>query len=47
MQKNYDAPPTEVEAKRRYSPVPFIGVTIQVKAGNPQREKICTSFVGR
>lgn len=47
MQKNYDAPPAEVEAKRRYSPAPFVGVTVQIKAGNPDREKICTSFVER
>ena len=47
MQKNYDAPPAEVEAKRRYSPAPFVGVTIQIKAGNPQRDKICTSFIER
>lgn len=47
MQKNYDATPGEVEAKRRYSPAPFIGVTIQVKAGAPKAERICTSFVER
>ncbi len=33
--------------KRRYSPAPFIGVTIQIKAGDPDRERICTSFVER
>lgn len=47
MQKNYDAPPAEVEAKRRYSPAPFIGVTIHTVAGAPRRDRICTSFVER
>jgi IS1 family transposase len=47
MQKNYDAPPSEVEASRRYSPAPFIGVTVKIKAGNPRRDRICTSHVER
>ena len=47
MQKNYDATPGEVEAKRRYSPAPFLGVTVQIKAGAPRRDRICTSFVER
>jgi len=47
MQKNYDAPPAEVEAKRRYSPAPFIGVTIRTMAGAPRRDRICTSHVER
>ena len=47
MQKNYDTPPAEIEAKRRYSPAPFVGITIQVRAGNPIRKRICTSFVER
>jgi IS1 family transposase len=47
MQKNYAATPPEIEAVRRYSPAPFIGVTIIVKAGTPRRDRICTSFVER
>jgi IS1 family transposase len=47
MQKNYDAPKPEIEAKRRYSPAPFVGVTVEVKAGNPREDRICTSFVER
>lgn len=47
MQKNFAAPPGEIEAKRRYSPAPFIGVTIKVKAGAPRADRICTSFVER
>jgi IS1 family transposase len=46
-QKNFAAPQTEVEASRRYSPTPFIGVTKRVKAGNPRRDLICTSHVER
>jgi len=47
MQKNYDAPPAQVEASRRYSPAPFVGVTIRTRAGNPRRDRICTSHVER
>lgn len=47
MQKNYDSTAVEIEAKRRYSPAPFVGVTIQIKAGDPRRDRICTSFVER
>ena len=47
MQKNYDTPPAEIEASRRYSPAPFVGVTIKVKAGAPRRDRICTSHVER
>ena len=47
MQKNYAAPPGEVEASRRYSPAPFIGITLKIKAGSPRRDRISTSFVER
>lgn len=47
MVKNYAETPGQVEASRRYSPAPFIGVRIQVKAGNPRRDRICTSHVER
>jgi IS1 family transposase len=47
MQKNFDAPPAEVEVARRYSPAPFVGVTVTVKAGKPRRDRICTSYVER
>jgi transposase-like protein/IS1 family transposase len=46
-QKNFAAPQTEVEAARRYSPAPFVGITITVKAGHPRRDLICTSHVER
>ena len=45
IQKNYDTPPAEIEASRRYSPAPFVGVTINVKAGAPRRDRICTSHI--
>ena len=47
LQKNYAAPASEVEASRRYSPAPFIGITLKVKAGSPRRDRISTSFVER
>ncbi len=47
MQKIYGAPPAQVEARRRYSPAPFVGVTIHPKACNPRRDRICTSHVER
>jgi len=47
MRKNFATPPGTVEAARRYSPAPFIGVTIKVKAGAPRPDRICTSFVER
>jgi IS1 family transposase len=47
MVKNYDAPQPQVEASRRYSPAPFIGITTTVKAGNPRHDRICTSHVER
>ncbi len=47
MVKKFDTPPGQVEAKRRYSPAPFKGITIKVKAGNPRRDRICTSHVER
>lgn len=47
MQKRYDSTSGEVEAKRRYSPAPFLGVTVFVKAGAPKLERICTSHVER
>jgi hypothetical protein len=36
-----------VEASRRYSPAPFIGISVKIKAGNPRRDRICTSHVER
>jgi hypothetical protein len=47
MQKKFATLPGEVEASRRYSPAPFVGVTIRVKAGAPRRDRICTSHVER
>jgi len=47
MQKNFASPPAEVEASRRYSPAPFIGVTIRTIAGLPRADRICTSHVER
>jgi len=47
MVKHFDTPPGQVEAKRRYSPAPFAGVSIKIKAGNPQPDRICSSHVER
>lgn len=47
MVKQFAETPGQVEASRRYSPAPFIGVRIKVKAGNPRRDRICTSHVER
>ena len=47
MQKNYQAPASQVQASRRYSPAPFIGVTIRTVAGAPRRDRICTSHIER
>jgi hypothetical protein len=47
MQKKDAASPSQVQAARRYSPAPFIGVTVKVKAGAPRRDRISTSFVQR
>lgn len=45
--KQYAATPAEVEASRRYSPAPFVGIKRSIKAGNPRRDRICTSHVER
>ena len=47
MVKQFAETPGLIEAKRRYSPAPFIGVKIRVKAGAPRRDRICTSHVER
>lgn len=47
MVKHFATPLGQVEAKRRYSPAPFLGVSVRVKAGNPRRDRICTSHVER
>jgi IS1 family transposase len=47
MQKNYATPPAEVEASRRYSPVPLVSITREIKAGAPRLDRISTSFVER
>lgn len=47
MQKKFDLPPNFVDAARRYSPAPFCGVRIRVKAGAPRQDRICTSHVER
>jgi hypothetical protein len=47
MVKHFATPPGQVEAKRRYSPAPFVGVSVRVKAGNPRPDRICTSHVER
>jgi transposase-like protein/IS1 family transposase len=45
--KKFATPIGEVEAQRRYSPAPFIGLKRTVKAGNPRHDRICTSHVER
>jgi IS1 family transposase len=47
MVKHFASTPGQVESKRRYSPAPFVGVSVRVKAGNPRRDRICTSHVER
>ncbi len=48
MQKIYDADQTEgKEAKRRYSPPACTGVRVEIVAGVPREDRICTSFVER
>jgi IS1 family transposase len=45
--KQYAKTPGEIEAKRRYSPAPFVGVTTRTIEGSPRRDRICTSHVER
>ena len=47
MVKQFSETPGQVEAKRRYSPAPMIGIRIEVKAGGPREDRICTSHVER
>ena len=47
MVKHFATPLGEVEAARRYSPAPFVGFSVRVKAGNPRPDRICTSHVER
>lgn len=47
MVKQFAPTPGLIEAKRRYSPAPFVGVSIKIKTGNPRRDRICTSHVER
>lgn len=47
MVKHFAETPGQVEAARRYCPAPFVGVTFTVRAGNPRRDRICTSHVER
>lgn len=45
--KHYGTTPGEVEASRRYSPAPFVGIERSIKAGAPRHDRICTSHVER
>lgn len=49
MVKKYgtEVGPGSGESSRRYSPAPFVGVSVQVRAGTPREDRICTSFVER
>jgi transposase-like protein/IS1 family transposase len=47
MQKLFSVPVNFVDAARRYSPAPFKGIRVRVKAGDPRRDRICTSHVER
>jgi hypothetical protein len=47
MQKIYGPEIPAKDSNRKYSPAPFVGVTIKTKAGAPKRKHICTSFVER
>lgn len=47
LQKIYEDPEREREAARRYSPTRVVGVEREVVFGNPEADKISTSFVER
>lgn len=47
MQKKYATTPGVVQAARRYSPAPYVGVTIETIAGAPRADRVCTSHVER
>jgi hypothetical protein len=47
MVKHFATSLEQVEANRRYSPAPFVGVSVRVKAGIPRPDRICTSHVER
>lgn len=47
MQKKFSLPRNFVDAARRYSPAPFCGIRVRVKAGAPRQDWICTSHVER
>jgi transposase-like protein/IS1 family transposase len=42
--KEYETPD---EGQRRYSPADVVGITITIRSGNPDRDRICTSHVER
>lgn len=45
--KHYDAPKPEVQASRRYSPSPCVGIEEEIVTGCPDPAHISTSFVER
>jgi IS1 family transposase/transposase-like protein len=47
MQKIYRSESPQGESSRRYSPAPFVGVRVEIKAGAPREDRISTSFVER
>jgi transposase-like protein/IS1 family transposase len=42
--KDYETPD---EGQRRYSPADIVGITIKIRSGEPDKNKICTSHVER
>jgi IS1 family transposase len=47
MQKHYASHELPIPAARRYSPPEVVSVTVEVRAGNPRPDRICTSHVER
>ena len=47
MVKQFATPLGQADSSRVYSPSKFVGVRVRVKAGNPRRDRICTSHVER
>ncbi len=47
LMKIYKASPADLGAERRYSPTPCIGVRIKIRCGDPDPDKISTSYIER
>jgi IS1 family transposase/transposase-like protein len=47
LRKIYRASPLDLQAERRYSPAPCIGIRINIYKGDPDPDKISTSYIER